>query len=179
MRLLNASWMCSGKFCRKKLRKKGKILKLFVKEKKEDVKWRSAKGGHLEAKGHPEVKGQEDSEDWEKDEAEELEKHEETNFIVTGRKSPSCRDQEYREEMYSHLEDIRIEDSGLGSASERTTISEDREDSPAAGRRGGLSVIERARRLQGKIDQVRSLICGNPSIRVQWFVVLCLSIWVQ
>ena len=172
--------MGSGKFCRKKLRKKGEILKLFVKEKKEDVKWRSANGGHLEAQGHPEVKGQEDSEDWEKDEAEELEKLEETNFIVTGRKSHSSRDQEYREEMYSHLEDIRIEDSGLGSASERTTISEDREDSPAAGRRGGgLSVIERARRLQGKIDQVRSLICGNLSIRVQWFVVLYLSIRVQ
>ena len=47
-------------------------------------------------------------------------------------------------------EDSRIEDSGLGSASERTTISEDR-DSP------GLSVIERARRLQGKIDKVQKV----------------------
>jgi hypothetical protein len=44
-------------------------------------------------------------------------------------------------------EDSRVEDSGLGSASERTNFSEDR-DSP------GLSVIERARRLQGRIDQV-------------------------
>jgi hypothetical protein len=44
-------------------------------------------------------------------------------------------------------EDSRVEDSGLGSASERTAQSEDR-DSP------GLSVIERARRLQGKIDKV-------------------------
>jgi hypothetical protein len=46
--------------------------------------------------------------------------------------------------------DHRVEDSGLGSASERTTLSEDRE-SP------GLSVIERARRLQGKIDKVEYL----------------------
>jgi hypothetical protein len=44
-------------------------------------------------------------------------------------------------------EDSRVEDSGLGSASERTAQSEDR-DSP------GLSVNERARRLQGKIDKV-------------------------